>query len=181
MLELVSFQLAIQTRFWPTGKWSGRFWAKRIKVCDIRLKRIEKGEQGWQGTAWAMERQNPERFGSPEVQLRRKTTDEPTMSPWEIVQYVERAGQDIERLISDHYVNSLRPTPALQGNTGGGGCTTNTGTQQARPTPYTLTDANTQIPKSPDNPWSTFKEKNGVIHTTQATAEVKKPYGRGTR
>ena len=68
----------------------------------IRLKRIEKGEPGWQGTAWAMERQAPGRFGSPEVQLRRKTADEPTMSPWEIVQYVERAGPDIARLISDH-------------------------------------------------------------------------------
>jgi hypothetical protein len=68
----------------------------------IRLKRIEKGEPGWQGTAWAMERQDPERFASPEVQLRRKTADEPKMSPWEIVQYMERAGPDIERLISDH-------------------------------------------------------------------------------
>jgi hypothetical protein len=38
----------------------------------IRLKRIEKGESGWQGTAWAMERQNPERFGSPEARLRRR-------------------------------------------------------------------------------------------------------------
>jgi hypothetical protein len=27
-----------------------------------RLKRIESGEPGWQGTAWALERQYPERF-----------------------------------------------------------------------------------------------------------------------
>ena len=34
-----------------------------------RLKRIEAGELGWQGTAWAMERQYPERFAKPEIQL----------------------------------------------------------------------------------------------------------------
>jgi hypothetical protein len=34
-----------------------------------RLKRIEAGEPGWQGTAWAMERQYPERFAKPEIQL----------------------------------------------------------------------------------------------------------------
>jgi hypothetical protein len=38
----------------------------------IRLKRFEKGESGWQGTAWAMERQDPERFGSHEARLRRR-------------------------------------------------------------------------------------------------------------
>src|ERR1700747_1671700 len=34
-----------------------------------RLKRIESGEPGWQGTAWAMERQYPKEFSRPEVQL----------------------------------------------------------------------------------------------------------------
>jgi transposase len=34
-----------------------------------RLKRIDAGEPGWQGTAWAMERQYPERFARPEVQF----------------------------------------------------------------------------------------------------------------
>jgi hypothetical protein len=58
-------------------------WKKEPEFCRaikkaqaarllIRLKRIEKGESGWQGTAWAMERQNPERFGSPEARLRRR-------------------------------------------------------------------------------------------------------------
>jgi hypothetical protein len=58
-------------------------WKKEPEFCGaikkaqamrllIRLKRIEKGESGWQGTAWAMERQNPERFGSPEARLRRR-------------------------------------------------------------------------------------------------------------
>ena len=35
-----------------------------------RLKRIEAGEPGWQGTAWAMERQYPERFARPEIQFK---------------------------------------------------------------------------------------------------------------
>ena len=32
-----------------------------------RLERIEAGEQGWQGTAWALERLYPARFARPEV------------------------------------------------------------------------------------------------------------------
>ena len=32
-----------------------------------RLKRIEAGAQGWQGTAWALERLYPNRFARPEV------------------------------------------------------------------------------------------------------------------
>jgi hypothetical protein len=33
----------------------------------MRLERIEAGEQGWQGTAWALERLHPARFARPEV------------------------------------------------------------------------------------------------------------------
>jgi len=33
----------------------------------LRLERIEAGEQGWQGTAWALERLYPARFARPEV------------------------------------------------------------------------------------------------------------------
>ena len=33
----------------------------------LRLERIEAGEQGWQGTAWALERLHPSRFARPEV------------------------------------------------------------------------------------------------------------------
>jgi hypothetical protein len=33
----------------------------------LRLERIEAGEQGWQGTAWALERLHPSRFAGPEV------------------------------------------------------------------------------------------------------------------
>src|SRR6476646_5383910 len=34
-----------------------------------RLKLIDAGEPGWQGTAWSLERQYPERFARPEIQL----------------------------------------------------------------------------------------------------------------
>ena len=40
-----------------------------------RLKRIEKGEPGWQGTAWAMERMYPKEFSRPEVQLQYKLAE----------------------------------------------------------------------------------------------------------
>ena len=38
--------------------------AQRLK---LRLAKIEAGEQGWQGTAWALERIYPARFARPEV------------------------------------------------------------------------------------------------------------------
>ena len=41
-----------------------------------RLRRIESGEPGWQGTAWAMERQYPKEFSRPEVQLQYKIADD---------------------------------------------------------------------------------------------------------
>jgi hypothetical protein len=57
-----------------------RRWRKIPEFCGAiktavaarklaRLKRIEAGEPGWQGTAWAMERQYPESFARPEIQL----------------------------------------------------------------------------------------------------------------
>jgi hypothetical protein len=40
--------------------------AQRLKD---RLARIEGGEAGWQGTAWALERIYPKRFSRPDIQL----------------------------------------------------------------------------------------------------------------
>jgi hypothetical protein len=40
--------------------------AERLKA---RLARIERGEPGWQGTAWALERIYPKRFSRPDIQL----------------------------------------------------------------------------------------------------------------
>ena len=55
-------------------------WKKEPEFCGAikramatrklhRLKRIEAGDPGWQGTAWAIERQYPEQFSRPEIQL----------------------------------------------------------------------------------------------------------------
>jgi hypothetical protein len=33
----------------------------------LRLAKIERGESGWQGTAWALERIYPTRFARPEI------------------------------------------------------------------------------------------------------------------
>ena len=43
-----------------------RATAQRLK---LRLERIEAGEAGWQGTAWALERIYPKRFSRPDVQF----------------------------------------------------------------------------------------------------------------
>jgi hypothetical protein len=46
----------------------------------LRLERIEAGEQGWQGTAWALERLHPARFARPEAQFAQQinlNTDRP--------------------------------------------------------------------------------------------------------
>jgi hypothetical protein len=54
-------------------------WRKQPEFCRAirlasalrtqkRLKRIEYGERGWQGTAWFLERREPARFARPEIQ-----------------------------------------------------------------------------------------------------------------
>jgi hypothetical protein len=48
--------------------------AMAIRKLD-RLKRIESGDPGWQGTAWAIERQYPEQFSRPEIQLSLKLAE----------------------------------------------------------------------------------------------------------
>jgi hypothetical protein len=49
--------------FYGAIKWAE---AERLKG---RLARIERGEPGWQGTAWFLERCYPKRFSKPELQL----------------------------------------------------------------------------------------------------------------
>jgi hypothetical protein len=48
--------------------------AEAMRKLD-RLKRIESGATGWQGTAWAMERLYPKEFSRPEVQLQYKLAE----------------------------------------------------------------------------------------------------------
>jgi hypothetical protein len=60
-------------------------WQENEEFCDaiasakahrklLRLQKIENGEQGWQSAAWALERQDPLRFGRPEVQMQLNQT-----------------------------------------------------------------------------------------------------------
>ena len=84
-------------------------WKKEPEFCGAikraqairklsRLKRIEKGESGWQGTAWAMERQYPERFGPPEVQLRRRAEEKTKMSSKEMMRYLRESEAAVRQL-----------------------------------------------------------------------------------
>jgi hypothetical protein len=54
----------------PSGgknEFSGAIKRATAERLLLRLERIEAGEQGWQGTAWALERIYPHRFARPEV------------------------------------------------------------------------------------------------------------------
>ena len=48
-------------------EFSGAIKRAEVRRLLLRLERIEAGEQGWQGTAWALERIYPARFARPEV------------------------------------------------------------------------------------------------------------------
>ena len=51
----------------------------------LRLERIEAGEQGWQGTAWALERLHSARFARPEVMNQIAVVNQAGKSPAERV------------------------------------------------------------------------------------------------
>ena len=51
----------------------------------MRLSKIESGADGWQGTAWLLERLYPQRFSRPEVQISLQNTFNPTTNVLTIV------------------------------------------------------------------------------------------------
>jgi hypothetical protein len=51
----------------------------------MRLSKIESGADGWQGTAWLLERLYPSRFSRPEVQISLQNTFNPTTNVLTIV------------------------------------------------------------------------------------------------
>jgi hypothetical protein len=55
------------TEWRKVPEFSGAIKRATAQRLLARLGRIEAGEQGWQGTAWALERLYPERFARPEV------------------------------------------------------------------------------------------------------------------
>ena len=55
------------TEWRKDSEFSGAIKRAGAQRLLMRLGRIEAGEQGWQGTAWALERLHPSRFARPEV------------------------------------------------------------------------------------------------------------------
>ena len=51
----------------------------------MRLSKIESGADGWQGTAWLLERLYPQRFSRPEVQISLQNTFNQTTNALTIV------------------------------------------------------------------------------------------------
>ena len=95
---LVGIDDSTLTRWKKEPEFSGAI-KKAVATRKLgRLKRIEKGEPGWQGTAWAMERQYPEQFGPPLVQLRRKAEEKTEMSGQEIFRYLVESDAAVRRL-----------------------------------------------------------------------------------
>ena len=63
----------------------------------LRLERIEAGEQGWQGTAWALERLHPARFARPEVMNQIAVVNQAGKAPAERV--IVLPGEEFDALI----------------------------------------------------------------------------------
>ena len=63
------------------------------------LKRIEAGAPGWQGTAWALERQHPERFARPEIQLTLGRASADSQNRERTLLWLNRELPSIERIV----------------------------------------------------------------------------------
>ena len=64
-----------------------------------RLKRIEAGEPGWQGTAWAMERQYPERFARPEIQLNLDCASRESRKREQMQLFLEQVSPSVKQIV----------------------------------------------------------------------------------
>jgi hypothetical protein len=95
---LVGIDASTLTRWKKESEFCGAIKKAQAARLLIRLKRIEKGEPGWQGTAWALERQDPERFGPPAVRLRRNDVEDPDKLLREVIDYVGRIEPRIREL-----------------------------------------------------------------------------------
>jgi hypothetical protein len=64
-----------------------------------RLKRIDAGGPGWQGTAWSLERQYPERFARPEIQLNLGRASTDSQKRENTLLWLNRELPSIERIV----------------------------------------------------------------------------------
>ena len=70
---------------------------ERAQRLRRRLTRIEAGGQGWQGTAWALERLYPARFARPEVMNQIAVVNQAGKAPAERV--IVLPGEEFDALI----------------------------------------------------------------------------------
>ena len=83
-----------------------------------RLTRIERGEDGWVGTAWLLERFYPSRFAKPEVQISLQNTYNQTVNALSIsisadeVKQIEAVAEPVRQSVKALYA-AYRPN---QGN-----------------------------------------------------------------
>ena len=89
-----------------------RATAQRLK---LRLERIEAGEAGWQGTAWALERIYPKRFSRPDVQFAQQINVSTDSGKRGIVMSAETC-----KALSDAYDRRLAEKRAANGASGQG-------------------------------------------------------------
>ena len=78
-------------------EFSGAIKRATARRLLLRLERIEAGEQGWQGTAWALERLHPARFAKPEVMNQIAVVNQAGKSPAERV--IVLPGEEFDALI----------------------------------------------------------------------------------
>ena len=86
--------------------------AQRLK---LRLERIEVGEAGWQGTAWALERIYPKRFSRPDVQFAQQINVSTDSGKRGIVMSAETC-----KALSDAYDRRVAEKRAANGASGQG-------------------------------------------------------------
>jgi hypothetical protein len=89
-----------------------------------RLKRIEAGEPGWQGTAWAMERQYPERFAKPEIQLNLNCASREAQKREQMHLFLQQVSPSIRKIVDSQpeernwetspRATGYRPSPSVE-------------------------------------------------------------------
>src|SRR5262249_61079449 len=87
----------------------------------MRLSRIESGVEGWQGTAWLLERLYPTRFSKPEVQISLSNSFNQTVNALsititpaearEIEAQAEPGREDVGQVMADYLKRREGPAP----------------------------------------------------------------------
>lgn len=84
------------TRWRHDPKFCGAIKKAEAQRLLQRLKHIEKGKPGWQGIAWALERQHPHRFAKPDRDAGKKQD----FDPWSIDRTFHLAAMQATQAVS---------------------------------------------------------------------------------